>query len=190
MSIGGSIKHAFHHAAHQVEHGAKHAADQVSHEAKHDAHDAGKVAEQTAGDAAHAAGQGVSAIVDQVESSIESGVGAAVQKAVYRSWRVLEKTLMVAAPSSVQIQISFIGFTIDDPVTHVSTMAAYAHHPSFDRKALIGLVRSIGPDSVSLSVGAEAVELVVTSIDEEIQLTLEYDLDDFLRHAEDLIEEF
>ena len=78
MSIGGSIKHAFHHAAHQVEHGAKHAADKVSHEAKHDAHDAGKVAEQTAGDAAHAAGQGVSAIVDQVESSIESGVGAAV----------------------------------------------------------------------------------------------------------------
>ena len=37
MSIGGSIKHAFHHAAHQVEHGAKHAADKVSHEAKHDA---------------------------------------------------------------------------------------------------------------------------------------------------------
>ena len=37
MSIGGSIKHAFHHAAHQVEHGAKEAADKVSHEAKHDA---------------------------------------------------------------------------------------------------------------------------------------------------------
>ena len=37
MSIGGSIKHAFHHAAHQAEHAAKDAADKVGHEAKHDA---------------------------------------------------------------------------------------------------------------------------------------------------------
>ena len=37
MSIGGSIKHAFHHAAHEAEHAAKDAADKVGHEAKHDA---------------------------------------------------------------------------------------------------------------------------------------------------------
>ena len=69
-------------------------------------------------------------------------------------------------------------------------MELYARHPSFDRDALISLVKAIGPDSITLSVGAEAVELVVTSIDEEIEVSLTYTLADFVKHSERLIKEF
>ena len=175
MSIGGQIKHAFHHAAHKVEH----AADDAAHDAKHDADKVADTAEEAA-----------DKVVQQVEDDIKSEVGAAVQKAVHNAWRVMEAALMVATPDSIQVQISFLGFEVDNPKKHIGTMAKYAQHPSFDRAALIGLVKAIGPDTVSITVGAEAVELVITSIDEEIQVQLNYGLKTFLQNAEKLVKSF
>ena len=175
MSIIGEIKHGVHHAAHQVEH----AADKAGHEAKHDADKA-----------AQGVAEGTDAIVSAVEDSIKSGVGAAVQKAVHHAWAIMKAALEIATPNTIQVQVSAISFEVDDPLEHVKVMEHYAKHPSFDRQALIDLVTAIAPDTVSLSVGAEAVELVVTSIDEEIEVTLTYELEEFIEHAERLIKEF
>ena len=179
MSIIGEIKHGVHHAEHQVEHGVSHAAHKVK-----------DGVEQGTDEAAKGVAEGTAAVVQAVEDDIKAGMKAAIQKAVHRAWSIMKAALEIATPTTIQVQISALSFEVDDPLEHVKTMEHYAKHPAFDRDTLIDLVTAIGPDTVSLSVGAEAVELVVTSIDEEIEVTLTYELDEFIHNAERLIKEF
>lgn len=170
MSIGGAIKHGFHHASHQVSHAANNAAHKVDHTANNAAH---KLSDGT-DKAADAIKQGADKAREGIEQMADLGhITDEIKHEILKALESAEKAAVSAikdAEKSATSELKKAGEEIKKEIEEEVSKIAKALEGKAAKEVLEGLVdtiRALSPDSIQIQLGP--IQLDLGNLEEKVE---------------------